>query len=172
LGYVKIKIPLSIIISLVSAATSSVFADDGQPAVSATDYSVRLQYGDEFALTRPESSLLYSNVVECLRISNFNSSNPKTQAWPEFQVSGVQADYHWVVSRKYILVTFKEARTIGTLGGSVKVRKIVIGLNLNSGRNQVFTIDDKGRVISYAKYGGAEWLDLLKIAKKIAGGNA
>ncbi len=164
----KIKALFWVVLFLTAAAISA-FADAGR-SMAIADYTMELQFGKEVELDQPETQMLCSTALEVLETANFNSSDSQTQAWPEYQVLGVQKDYRWTVSKKYLVVSFKEARKIETLDGVVNVREIVIGLNLNdNGRNQLFTIDDNGRVISHAKYGGTTWINLLKAAKKVAG---
>jgi len=161
-----------LVLVLASMVVSSAFADGGSHPESAADYTVTLQSGHEITVVQPEAQLVCSNILELLKTANVNSSEPKTRDWPDFQVPGVQKDYRWTVGRRYFLVSFKQAQTIKTMGGSVAVREVVIGLNSNTGRNQLFTIGDDGRVVSYALYSGPVWLELMKAAKNIAGDDA
>jgi hypothetical protein len=157
----------SFAILLMAAVATSAFGDTNQPAASGFDYLVKLHYGNEIVLNQPAVQTLYSNAVELLKSSNFNSSNPASRP-QHMNISDIHEDYQDAISGKYLLVSFKEPQNKKTIGGEVSVGKIVVGLNENFGRNELFTIDDKGLVVSHAKYDGAIQLKLLQSVKKIA----
>ena len=157
----------SFAILLMIAVATSALGDTNQPVASDSDYIVKLRYGNEIMLSQSAVQTLYSNAVELLESSNFNSS--KSAARPQhMDIPDVQEDYRLDISGKYLLISFKEPRNIKTVGGEVSVREIVVGLNENFGRNELFTIDGEGRVVSHAKYSGAIFLKLLPIVKQIA----
>jgi hypothetical protein len=165
----NLRTPLNFAILFVAMATSLAFGDI-QSAASQPDYSVKLRFGKEIVPDEPAIQTLCSNVVALLKTSNVNSRQPETSAWPEYQVSGVQEDYRNTISDKYLLVTFKEPQEIQTVSGKIVAKEIVIGFKQdNHGRNEVFTIDDEGRVVSYGKYSGSIWINLLQSVNKIIG---
>jgi hypothetical protein len=84
-------------------------------------------------------------------------------------IPNIQEDYRVAVSGKYLLISLKEAHNINTLDRVVRVREVVIGLNEQFGRNELFTIDDQGRIVSHAKYSGI-LVKLLQVVKKLANG--
>ena len=158
-----------------ATVTTSAFGDTNQPAASESDYSIKLYYGKETVLSQPAIQTLYSTAMMLLKTSNFNSSKSARDPLPQlhrpmmhWDVSEIEDDYRLEVSGKYLLISFKEPQNIKTVGGEVSVREIVIGLNEHFGRNELFTIDDEGRVISHAKYSGSILVNLLQIVKKIA----
>ncbi|HZF01611.1 MAG TPA: hypothetical protein VE344_06905 [Methylomirabilota bacterium] len=154
-------------VMLLATVTTPAFGDTNQPAASGSDCLAKLYYGNEIVLTQPAIQTLSSNAVELLKSSNFNSSNPASRP-QHMDISDVHEDYQDAISCKYLLVSFKESQNIKTLGGEVSVEKIIVGLNENFGRNELFTIDDKGLVVSHAKYDGSILLKLLQSVKKIA----
>jgi hypothetical protein len=85
-------------------------------------------------------------------------------------IPNIQEDYRVAVSGKYLLISLKEAHNINTLDRVVRVREVVIGLNEQFGRNELFTIDDEGRIVSHAKYSGPILVKLLQVVKKLANG--
>jgi hypothetical protein len=137
---------------------------------TATNYTIVLRHPANVTLTQPETEMLYSNLINMVKSSNFNSSQPKTQIWPEYQAAGVQNDYKWAVSSNYLAVTLKDEQAIQTVGGTVNVKEIVLGLHLDDGhgRNELFTKDEKGQIISHGKYSGPLWVELCQEAEKIA----
>jgi hypothetical protein len=154
------------IIFMATVATCA-FGDTNQPVALGSNCLAKLFYGNEVVLNQPAIQTLSSNVVDLLESSNFNSSNPASR--PQgMDASGVHEDYQAAISGKYLLISFKEPQKVKTVGGEVSVKKIVIGLNENFGRNELFTIDDKGLVVSHAKYDGSIFLKLLQSVKKIA----
>jgi hypothetical protein len=156
----KPKRLFSVVLLIVSTAVIPACTDADHPAIEAADYTVSLGSGDEVALVQPEAQVIYSNIIALLKTSNFNSSERETQKWPGYRVSGVEKDYRWTASGKYLVVSFKRAQRMETIGGVVNVREIVVGLDNGRGRNQLFTIDDNGRVISHGKYSGPLWVKL------------
>ena len=124
------------------------------------------------ALSQSETEMLYTNLIDMVRSSNFNSSQPRTQDWPEYQAAGAQSDYNWVVSSNYLAATLKDEQAIQTVGGTVNVKEIVLGLDNGHGRNQLFTKDAKGQIMSHGKYNGPLWVQLCQEAEKIADQNS
>jgi hypothetical protein len=133
-----------------TAVATPAFGDTNQPASAGFDYVVKLHYGSEIALTQPVAQSLYSNAVELVESSSFNSSNPTSRV-EHMDIPDVQEDYRLEVSGKYLLISFKKPHNIKTFGGEVRVREIVIGLNEHFGRNELFTIDNEGRVFSHTR---------------------
>ena len=152
---------------LMIAVATSALGNTNQPAASDSDYVMKLHYGNEIVLPHSAVQTLYSNAVELLKSSNFNSGNPAARP-QHMDISDVQEDYRLEVSGKYLLISFTEPHNIKTVGGEVSVREIVVGLNENFGRNELFTIDDEGRVVSHAKYSGAILVKLVEGVKEIA----
>ncbi|GEM_PF-2526103 len=145
--------------SLVGAA-----ADTNQPP-STNGFTLALRHGKEKALSHDAVQTLYSKAVELLESSNFNSRAPR---W-DWNISEILEGYRTTVSGKYVLVSFKEAQKIKTIGGELSVREIVIGLNRPDYASSLYTIDDEGRIVGHAKYSGLLCIELLKLVKKIAG---
>ena len=143
-------------------------ANPGYANASVADYTLTLRYGGNVSLTQAEAHQLYSNVIALLKTSNFNSSQPKTESWVEYQPPGVQNDYKWTTSGNYLTVSLKEEQTIKTVGGKVNVKEIIVGLNNGRGRNELFTIDGQGHMISHGKYSCPLWIKLSHAANKIA----
>ena len=133
--------------------------DTNRPAITPPDFTAKLHYGKEIALTPPAVQTLYSNAMKLLKSSNFNYSG----------VSKDAEDYRFTVSGSHLLISFKKLQNIKTVGGEVSVREIVIALNERYGpRSEVFTKDDGGHIFAYGKYSGPIIVELLKIAKELA----
>ena len=149
---------------LLLAGSFSALGNTNQVAGSESGYSVRLYYGKEVKLSQPMIQTLYSNAVELLVTSNFNSGQPAGRSL----FPNLKEDYRLAVSGKYLLISFKDIQNIETIGGGVGVRKIIIALNENWGRNELFTIDGENHTISHAKYSGPILMKLLEVVKKVA----
>lgn len=156
------------ILSLIVFLFVCALASSCRMNISPSNYTIELRHPNKIALTQSETEMLYSNLIDMVRSSNFNSSQPRTQAWPEYQAAGVQSDYTWVVSSNYLVVTLKDEQAIQTVGGTIKVKEIVLGLDNGHGRNGLFTKDGKGQIISHGKYSGPLWVELCQEAEKIA----
>lgn len=164
----KVKILSFVVFLFVCALASSCRTN-----ATLTNYTVELRHPGKVALSQSETEMLYSNLIDMVRSSNFNSSQPRTQGWPEYQAAGAQGDYNWVVSSNYLAATLKDEQAIQTVGGTVQVKEIVLGLLDNGhGRNELFTKDAKGQIMSHGKYSGALWVQLCQETEKIAGQNS
>src|SRR5215831_15662641 len=115
----KTKRLFSVVLLIISTAVIPACMDSDHPAIEAADYTVSLGPGDEVALVQPEAQVIYSNIIALLETSNFNSSEREIQKWPEYRVSGVEKDYRWTASGKYLVVSFKRAQSMETIGGVV-----------------------------------------------------
>lgn len=157
---------LALALTLLTAITA--FAGDTNQSATPPDFTVKLRYGKEIVLTQAAVQTLYSNAVELLKSSSFNSSKSATSPL-HWDISEIAEDYRLAVSGSYLLVSFKKPRDFMTAGGAISVREIVIALiEPFPDRSELFTIDDEGRVIEHGKYSGQILLELLKIAKKFA----
>jgi len=169
---------LTLGILFATAVTNISFAQTNRPAVSKADYTVALRFGKETALTQKAVQTLYSEALELLETSNFNSPSG---VWQGGSIAQVQEHYRQTISGKYLLVSLKESQKIMTAGGEVIVREIVIGLNrpdciaIVEGvsyadyASSLFTIDDEGRIVEHSKYSGPTCIELMKLVKRIAG---
>jgi hypothetical protein len=92
------------------------------------------------SLTRDESQRLYGKALLLLESSNFNSSAP---LW-EWDMATVLAGYSDAVARNRLIITFAEPERISTVGGTIDVREIVIGLNRPDYASSLHTVDDQG----------------------------
>ena len=147
-----------------TVAASVVAADTNGPAASKSDYTVALHYEKEIPLNSEAVQTLYSNAVDLLETSNFNSRAP---LW-DWSISKLHEQYRQTVSGKYLIVSFKVPRKFATVGGEVSVREIVIGMNRPDYASALFTIDGEGRVVGHAKYSGPKCIELLNAVKQIA----
>jgi hypothetical protein len=123
-----------------TVAASVVAADTNGPAASKSDYTVALHYEKEIPLNSEAVQTLYSNAVDLLETSNFNSRAP---LW-DWSISKLHEQYRQTVSGKYLIVSFKVPRKFATVGGEVSVREIVIGINRPDFASALFTIDGEG----------------------------
>jgi hypothetical protein len=129
------------------------------PAITPPDFTAKLHYGKEIALTPRAVQTLYSNAVKLVKSSNFNHSD----------VSKVADDYRFTISGSYLLISFNKLQNIKTVGGDVSVREIIIALNERYGqRSELFTKDDGGHIFAHGKYSGPIIVELLKMAKELA----
>ena len=159
---------LRVFLALASSLLTAFGGDTNHPAVLPSDYTVKLRYGKAIVLTQAAVQTLYSNAVELLKSSSFNSSKSATTPL-HWDVSEIAEDYRSAASGSYLVVSFKQPQEFTTCGGAVRVREIVIALiEPFPDRSELFTIDDEGRIIEHGKYSGHVLLDLLKIAKKLA----
>jgi hypothetical protein len=152
------------------AAITAFSEDSNRSAAAPHDFTVKLHYGKQIELTPAAVQTIYSNTVELVKSSSFNSGKSGQSPIP-WDISEVADDYRAAVSGPYLLVLFKEPRELTTCAGPVKVGEIVVALNENFGRenrSELFTIDDEGRVIAHGKYSGQILLELLKITKNLA----
>lgn len=153
---------------LIALMATAVFGNTNQSVVSGAGYSVKLHYEKEIALAPPTIQTLYSNALQLLETSNFNSRNSPASSWPGYGVTETQETYRQAVSGKYLLISFKEPRKVNTLGGEVSVKEIVIGLRRRDIASSLHTIDDEGRVVSHGKYSGPLCSMLMDLVKEIA----
>jgi hypothetical protein len=153
--------------------TIPALGDTNQPAASEPDYSVELHQGKEIVLSQSAAQTLCSNVVELVKTSNFNSTQPGFDV-PYFKEI---LTYRQTISTKstYLVVSFKEPRNIKTVGGEINVQKIIIGLNPEYwhlyGGPTLFTKDNEARLAMHEKYDGPMCVELLKFLTKITGDN-
>ena len=160
------KPPRPAVISfLIAIAVAGIAVADTNPATTTNDYALTLQYGKAAAHTQEKLQPLYSKAVTLLESSNFNSRAP---LW-EWNISEILEGHRKTVSGRYFLVSFKEPRKIKTVGGEVRVREIVIGLNGREYASPLYTIDDEGRIVGHTKYSGPFCVEFLTLVKKIAG---
>ena len=144
---------------MVIVAMTGFAQDTNQPPATPPDFTVKLHYGKEIALTPQAVQTLYSNAVKLLKSSNLNHSD----------VSKAADDYRFTVSGSYVLISFKKLQDIKTVGGDVSAREIVIALNERYGqRSELFTKDDEGHIFAHGKYSGPIIVELLKISKRLA----
>ena len=149
----------SVLVLVLMLAMTGFAEDTNRPALTPPDFTAKLHYGKEIALTPQAVQTLYSNAVKLLKSSNFNHSD----------VSKVADDYRFTVSGSYLLISFKKLQNVKTVGGDVSVREIVIALNERYGqRSELFTKDDGGHIFAHGKYSGPIIVEILKIAKELA----
>jgi hypothetical protein len=158
------------LIALMTTARPALGDTNEQQAASDSDYTVKLRYGKEIVLAEAATQTLYSNAVQLLETSNFNSTKHYTGSGPNYEVSRTQEAYRQTVSGKYLLVSFKKPRPVETVGGQVSVKEIVVGFNRSDYAYLLFTIDEEGRVITHEKYSGAMCVKLLQIVKGLVNG--
>ena len=168
---------LAFAILFTTVVGSAVAADTNRPAASKADYTVALRFGKQPPLSQEQVQTLHAKALELLETSNFNSRASLSHK----SISEVHEEYRQTVAGRYLLVSLKGPQKIKTDGGEVIVREIVIGLNRPNNiaivggvsyaeyASSLFTIDDEGRVIVHAKYSGPMCIELMKLAKKIAG---
>ena len=158
-----------------ATVTTPAFGDTNQPAALESGYSIALHHGKEIVLSQSAVQTLCSNIVELLKTSYLNSSQPATRAMPGWELSHVKDIYRQTISTKstYLIVSFKEPRNIKTEGGEINVQKIIMGLNHEYlylyGGPTLFTKDDESRLVMYGEFDGATYLKLLKSLREITG---
>lgn len=130
---------------------------------AANSTAVRLFVQSEpLVIAADSESTLNRKAIELLESSSLNSDNERFRG--NFPARNVQQDYRDAVGAgEYLLVTLSPERKFFTRGGEVSATEIVIGNRCPGNRNCVFTIDQAGRITSYAKYEGALWLELERI---------
>jgi hypothetical protein len=153
---------------LVLTMATAVFGGPNQSVAYATNYSATLHYEKEIALSAQATQVLYSNAIQLLETSNFNSRTPPASSWLGYGVAETQDTYRKAVSGKYLLVSFKETRPIKTLGGEVSVKELVVGLNSRDVASSLHTIDEQGRIVGHGKYSGPLCSMIREAAAKIA----
>lgn len=130
--------------------------------------TVQLQYGKDIALSDHDAQRLREVAMEMLESANFNSNGGRgSEIWGG--VAGVQKDYRKAVAGNYLLVSFKKAQQVKTLGGRMTVVEVLVGFT-DQGWPSLFSIDDSNRITAYTKYGGADAIECVKVVKRIANG--
>ena len=152
---------LLVAIALVSASLRCAIAvAEPMPTGVALD----LHFETDRWLTRDDTQRLYGKALLVLESSNFNSSAP---LWG-WDMSKVLAEYSDAVARDRLIITFTEPERISTVGGTIAVREIVIGLNRPDYASSLHTVDDQGQVVGHAKYNGFLCIEFLDLVKAIA----
>jgi len=154
-------------LSLIVLTTISAFSGTNELAKSDAEYSLKLYYKKEVVISSEAIQSLYSNSVQLVETSNFNSRNTPASSWP-FDVTRTQDDYRKAVSGRYLLVAFKETQKIKTQGGELGVKEIIIGLNRPDIASSLHTVDNEGRVVGHAKYAGPLCSIIMDAVKKAA----
>jgi hypothetical protein len=154
-----------------AALASHVFGDTNQATSGEPKYTVKLRYEKEIRLSESTTQMLYSNAMQLVKTSNFNSRQSKTQSWAEYTATSIHEEYRRAVSGKYLLLTLKEPQVINTVGGEISVQEIVIGLNRPDYASSLFTVDGEGRVVGHGKYSGPLCVEITEQVKKIVANN-
>ena len=152
---------------LVTAATIAAQSETKSPATNGASCSVKLHYGKDVSLTLEAIQSLSSNAVQLVESSNFNSVSPPANSWQDYGVTKTQNAYRQTISGRHLLVSFRETRTIKTVGGALKVKEIVIGLSRDDFASPLHTIDDEGRIIGHGKYSGPLCVQFMGQVKKL-----
>ena len=67
-----------------------------------------------------------------------------------------------MVAGDCLVITYDHPIKVHTVGGDVSAFEIVIGLNRPDYADDLFTIDDLGRVVGHGKYSGGIGIELRK----------
>ena len=159
---------------LAAAFSSRVVAEDYRLAASGSAFTVELTCGENVPLSGHASMLLGEKALELLRSSEANSESPD---W-RFPVSEVQQEFRGALDSEHLRVTFVEMQTVGSAGGTLRVREIIVRLGPEARHtplpdrfvDSLFTIDDKGKLVGHALYSGGRMIDLWRAIRDATGG--
>jgi hypothetical protein len=132
-------------------------------AQQSSSSQVELRYHGFRELEPEESRRLEAKALEVLRSSQFNSSAPMW-AWDE---SGIQKEYSRAIAGDHFVVTYIRSVEVGTDGGKVSVKRLVIGLLGTQFASSVHTVDDSGRIVGHAKYSGELCIQFLDFVEAL-----
>jgi hypothetical protein len=155
--FVRLLVAIAVALALLRTAIA---VAEPMPSGVALD----LRFETNRSLTRDDTQRLYGKALLVLESSNFNSSAP-LWAW---DTSKVLAEYSDAVARDRLIITFTEPERISTVGGTIDVREIVIGLNRPDYASSLHTVDDQGQVVGHGKYRGFLCIEFLDLVKSIA----
>ncbi len=128
-------------------------------AAADTETDVELHWPGKALTTPAARDDVLQIALRLLQSSNLHSGPDDAQRI--FRAAEVQAHYRKEVAGRYLLVSYPTAQSMHTVGGQVRVREIVIGLNRDDYANSLFTIDDTGRIVEHAKFSGVVCTELL-----------
>jgi hypothetical protein len=106
-----------------------------------------------------------------------SESNSQLAGW-HFPASEVQEEFRGAIAGDHLLVTFATVRTIDSVGGPLRVRKIIVRLESEATHEQfadrfvdsLFTVDDKGEVVGHALYSGVRMIAIWRAVTDVTGG--
>ena len=119
---------------------------------------VVLYFDGEVELSASERVSLADIAMRLLKSANFDTVNH-----PDIlkqSVSQIQRAYRTVAAKNHLVVSLPEPVTVETVGGTINVQDIVIGLNHPQYANAVFTINSESRVVAHEKYYGGVAIEL------------
>jgi hypothetical protein len=128
-----------------------------------TSSSVILRYHGPVELHGADSLRVEALALDVLRSSNFNSSATKW-AWDE---EAIQHEYRSAISGDHLTVTYSPAAEINTVGGTLAVKELVVGLLGLQYASSVHTVDSSGRIVGHAKYSGVLCIQLLELVRSL-----
>ncbi len=108
-----------------------------------------------------------ADTLRKLALKFLGSSNFNTVAHARIlneSVPAVQERYRRVVAGDCLVITYDHPIKVRTVGGDVSAFEIVIGLNRPDYADDLFTIDDLGRVVGHGKYSGVIGIELRRAA--------
>ena len=133
------------------------------PVAAGPEYSVSLQYEGASASSPDEYRRLHELAVEIVESSNFNSLHP---LW-KWDLAEILGGYRRAVDGRYLVVTYAEPRMFKTVGGELRVKEILIGLNGSQYASSLHTVDDEGRVVGHAKYSGELCIKMQQLVESM-----
>ncbi|MEJ1966980.1 MAG: hypothetical protein WDO56_37755 [Gammaproteobacteria bacterium] len=134
-------------------------------AAADTETDVELHWPGKALTTPAARDDVLQIALRVLQSSNFHSGPDDAQR--NFRAAEVQAHYRKEVAGRYLLVSYPTVQSMHTVGGQVRVREIVIGLNRDDSANSLFTIDDSGRIVEHARFSGAVCIELLEAIRRL-----
>jgi hypothetical protein len=132
----------------------------GAPA-SATS-TVTLHHHGQVNVAGASADTLRNLALKFLESSNFNTV-AHTRILGQ-SVPAVQERYRRAVAGDCLVITYDHPIKVHTVGGDVSAFEIVIGLNRPEYADDLFTIDELGRVVGHGKYSGGIGIELRRAA--------
>lgn len=159
---------------LAAAISSRVVAQDYRLAASGSTFTVELTCGKNVPLSDQVSAVLGEKALELLQSSEANSDSPD---W-RFPISEVQQEFRGALASEHLRVMFVEIQTVGSAGGTLRVREIIVRLG-PEGRHtplpdhfvdSLFTVDEKRKLVGHALYSGGRMIELWRAVRDATGG--
>lgn len=159
---------------LAAAFSSRVLAQDYRLAASGSTFTVELTCGKNVPLSDQASAVLGESALELLQSSEANSHSPD---W-RFPISEVQQEFRGALASEHLRVMFVEIQTVGSPGGTLRVREIIVRLGPEARHaplpdrfvDSLFTLDDQGKLVGHALYSGGRMIELWRAVRDATGG--